>query len=115
VRSATASLIGLLPELGQIDGKAIAALVGVAPFARDSGLLKGRRTIWGGRAAMRRVLDMATLVASRHDPTVRAFYARLVAAGKPKKLALTAAMRKLLVILDAMLRDGTPWHASQSA
>lgn len=111
----TASLIGLLPELGRVDGKAIAALVGVAPFARDSGLMKGRRTIWGGRAAVRQVLYMATLVATRHNSTIRAFYARLVAAGKAKKLALTAAMRKLLVLLNAMLRDGTPWHAPQSA
>ena len=111
----TASLIGLLPELGRVDGKAIAALVGVAPFARDSGLMKGRRTIWGGRGDVRRVLYMATLVASRHNPTIRAFYDRLVAAGKAKKLALTACMRKLLVILNAMLRDGTPWHAPQPA
>jgi transposase len=111
----TASLIGLLPELGQVDGKAIAALVGVAPFARDSGLMKGRRTIWGGRPQVRAVLYMATLVASRHNPAIRAFYDRLVAAGKAKKLALTACMRKLLVILNAMLRDRTPWHAPQSA
>jgi transposase len=111
----TASLIGLLPELGQAGGKAIAALVGVAPFARDSGLMKGRRTIWGGRAPVRRALYMATLVATRHNPQIRACYQRLVAAGKAKKLALTACMRKLLVILNAMLRDGTPWRATISA
>jgi transposase len=111
----TASLIGLLPELGQVDGKAIAALVGVAPFARDSGLMKGRRTIWGGRAPVRAVLYMAALVAVRHNPALRAFYLRLVAAGKAKKLALTAAMRKLIVTLNAMLRDGTPWRAPQPA
>ncbi|MGH2395354.1 MAG: transposase, partial [Candidatus Limnocylindria bacterium] len=111
----SASLIGLLPELGRVDGKAIAALVGVAPFARDSGLMKGRRTIWGGRPQVRAVLYMATLVATRHNPTIRSFYDRLVAAGKAKKLALTACMRKLLVILNAMLRDGTPWCATQSA
>jgi transposase len=111
----TASLIGLLPELGQVDGKAIAALVGVAPFARDSGLMRGRRTIWGGRAPVRAVLYMAALVAVRHNPTLRAFYRRLLAVGKPKKLALTAAMRKLIVTLNAMLRDGTPWRAPQSA
>jgi transposase len=110
-----ATLIGLLPELGQISGKAIAALVGVAPFARDSGLLKGRRTIWGGRRQVRDVLYMATLVAVRHNPQLTSFYAGLVTAGKPKKLALTAAMRKLLVILNALLRDGTPWRAPQSA
>ena len=87
----------------------------MAPFARDSGLMKGRRTIWGGRGDVRRVLYMAALVASRHNPTIRAFYDRLVAAGKAKKLALTACMRKLIVTLNAMLRDGTPWRAPQSA
>ena len=110
-----ATLLGLLPELGQLDRRAVASLVGVAPFARDSGLMKGRRTIWGGRAPVRAVLYMAALVAVRHNPALRAFYLRLVAAGKAKKLALTAAMRKLLVILNAMLRDGTPWRATQSA
>jgi transposase len=110
-----ATLIGLLPELGQLDRRAIAALVGVAPFARDSGLMKGRRTIWGGRAQVRAVLYMAALVAVRHNPALRAFYLRLVAAGKAKKLALTAAMRKLLVTLNAMLRDRQPWRAPQPA
>jgi transposase len=110
-----ATLLALLPELGQLDRRAIAALVGVAPFARDSGLMKGRRTIWGGRAPVRAVLYMAALVAVRHNPILRTFYQRLVAAGKAKKLALTAAMRKLLVILNAMLRDRQPWHAPQSA
>ncbi len=110
-----ATLLALLPELGQLDRRAIAALVGVAPFARDSGLMKGRRTIWGGRAPVRAVLYMAALVAVRHNPILRAFYQRLVAAGKAKKLALTAAMRKLLVILNAMLRDRQPWRAPQSA
>ena len=110
-----ATLLGLLPELGQLDRRAVAALVGVAPFARDSGLMKGRRTIWGGRAQVRAVLYMAALVAVRHNPALRAFYLRLVAAGKPKKLALTAAMRKLLVILNALVRDGQPWRAPQSA
>ena len=110
-----ATLIGLLPELGQLDRRAIAALVGVAPFARDSGLMKGRRTIWGGRAQVRAVLYMAALVAVRHNPALRAFYQRLLDAGKAKKLALTAAMRKLLVTLNAMLRDRQPWRAPQSA
>ena len=110
-----ATLIGLLPELGQLDRRAAAALVGVAPFARDSGLMKGRRTIWGGRHQVRAVLYMAALVAVRHNPTLRAFYLRLAAAGKPKKVALTAAMRKLVVTLNAMLRDGTPWRAPLSA
>jgi transposase len=110
-----ATLLGLMPELGRLDRRAIAALVGVAPFARDSGLMKGRRTIWGGRAQVRAVLYMAALVAVRHNPRLRAFYLRLVAAGKPKKLALTAATRKLVVILNALVRDGQPWHAPQSA
>lgn len=109
------TVIGLLPELGQLDRRAVAALVGVAPFARDSGLMKGRRTIWGGRRQVRNVLYMAALVAVRHNPGLRAFYERLVAAGKAKKLALTAAMRKLLVILNAMLRDATPWREPHSA
>ena len=109
-----ATLLGLLPELGQLDRRAIAALVGVAPFARDSGLMRGRRTIWGGRAPVRAVLYMAALVAVRHNPALRAFYQRLIAAGKAKKLALTAAMRKLLVTLNAILRDRQPWHAPQS-
>jgi transposase len=110
-----ATLIGLLPELGQVSGKAVASLVGLAPFARDSGLMKGRRTIWGGRRQVREVLYMATLVAVCHNPRLRRFYAGLVAAGKPKKLALTAAMRKLLVILNALIRDGQPWRAPQPA
>ena len=93
----------------------MAALVGVAPFARDSGLMKGRRTIWGGRHQVRAVLYMAALVAVRHNPALRAFYLRLVAAGKAKKLALTAVMRKLLVILNAMLRDCQPWRSPQPA
>ena len=110
-----ATLIGLLPELGQLDRRAVAALVGVAPFARDSGLMKGRRTIWGGRAQVRAVLYMAALVAVRHNPALRAFYQRLVIAGKAKKLALTAAMRKLLVILNAILRDRQPWRSARPA
>ena len=110
-----ATLIGLLPELGQGSGKAVASLVGLAPFARDSGLMRGRRTIWGGRRQVREGLSMATLVAVRHNARLRVVYDRLVAAGKPRKLALTAAMRKLIVILNAMLRNGTPWRAPQSA
>ena len=111
-----ASLLALLPELGRLDAKAIASLAGLAPFARDSGLMKGRRTIGGGRKAVRGALYMATtLVATRHNPRIRAFYGRLRAAGKPAKLALTACMRKLLVILNAILRSHTPWHATLSA
>jgi transposase len=103
------TLLGLVPELGQLDRHAIAALVGVAPLARDSGTLRGRRTCWGGRPAVRTVLYMAALVAARHNPVLRTFYQRLRAAGKPAKLALTAVARKLLVLLNAILRDQRPW------
>ena len=106
------TLLAELPELGRLDRKAIAALVGVAPFNRDSGTLRGRRTVWGGRASVRSTLYMAALVASQHNPTLAAFYQRLVQAGKPKKLALTAVMRKLITILNAMLRDNSPWQSA---
>lgn len=105
-----ATLLAELPELGQASGKELAALVGVAPFARDSGSWRGRRQVWGGRAPLRAALYMAALVASRHNPTIHRFYTRLVAAGKPKKLALVACMRKLLVILNAILRHHTPFQ-----
>ena len=104
------TLIADLPELGTLDRKKIAALVGVAPFNRDSGTLRGKRTVWGGRANVRAALYMAALVASRHNPILRRFYQRLLEAGKPKKLALTAVMRKLLTILNAIVRDQTPWQ-----
>jgi len=104
------TLLGLLPELGRLDRRQIAALVGVAPLARDSGTLRGRRTCWGGRAPVRPVLHMAALVAARWNPVLRPFYQRLRAAGKPAKLALTAVARKLLVLLNAMLRTGQPWR-----
>ena len=92
------TLLSQLPELGQLNSKQIATLVGVAPFNRDSGTLRGHRTIWGGRASVRAALYMATLVATRHNSVIREFYARLLAAGKVKKVALTACMRKLLTI-----------------
>ena len=98
-----------LPELGKLNKKQIAALVGVAPLNRDSGTLRGKRTVWGGRATVRGPLYMATLVATRYNPVIKTFYQRLCAAGKAKKVALTACMRKLLVILNAMLQHGTPW------
>ena len=104
------TLIADLPELGRLDRRRIAALAGLAPFARDSGAFRGRRMIGGGRAHIRRVLYMATLTAIKHNPAIRAFYLRLVAAGRPGKLALTAAMRKLLTVLNAMLRDRRPWQ-----
>ena len=99
-----------LPELGTLSRQQIAALVGVAPLNRDSGTLRGRRTVWGGRARVRAVLYMGTLVATRHNPVIKAFYERLCAAGKAKKVALTACMRKLLTILNAMLKHRTPWQ-----
>ena len=102
------TLLAYLPELGTLDRRKIAALVGVAPFNRDSGTLRGKRTVWGGRARIRAVLYMGALVASRHNSVIRDFYQRLLAAGKPKKLALIACMRKLLVILNSMLKHGSP-------
>ena len=104
------TLLAYLPELGTLDRRKIAALVGVAPFNRDSGTLRGKRTVWGGRARIRAVLYMGALVASRHNPVIRDFYQRLLAAGKPKKLALIACMRKLLLILNSMLKHGSPWR-----
>jgi len=103
------TLLAELPELGSLDRAKIAALVGVAPLNRDSGTLRGKRRIWGGRASIRAVLYMATLVAARRNPRIRAVYDRLVAAGKAKKVALVACMRKLLIVLNAMLRDRRPW------
>lgn len=108
----TSTLIAEVPELGRLSGRKISALVGVAPLNRDSGLMRGRRTIWGGRAGVRRVLYMAALVACRHNLVIKAFYERLVTAGKPKKVALVACMRKLLTILNAMVRTGRPWDQS---
>ena len=104
------TLLAYLPELGTLDRRQIAALVGVAPFNRDSGTLRGKRTIWGGRARVRAALYMGALVASRCNPVIREFYQRLLAAGKPKKLALTACMRKLVVILNSMLKHRSPWR-----
>ena len=109
-----ATLIARLPELGQLNRKQIAALAGVAPFSRDSGTLRGKRTVWGGRRQLRRVLYMAALSASRSNPILRGFYRRLVAAGKPAKVALTACMRKLLGILNSMSNSGRMWDSSLS-
>jgi transposase len=104
------ALLADLPELGQLDRRRIAALVGIAPFNRDSGQWRGRRMIGGGRPAVRRALYMATIVAIQHNPTIAACYQRLVTAGRPKKVAVIAAMRKLLTTLNAMLRDRRPWQ-----
>ena len=103
------TLLAYLPELGTLDRRQIAALVGVAPFNRDSGTLRGKRAVWGGRARVRAILYMGAMVASRHNPVIRDFYQKLLAAGKPKKVALVACMRKLLVILNSMLKHGSTW------
>ena len=103
------TLLADLPELGSLGRKQIAALVGVAPFSRDSGRHRGRRTTWGGRARVRAVLYMGALVAARRNPVIRQFYQRLLEAGKPKKLALTACMRKLLTMLNSMAKTGKHW------
>ncbi len=111
----SATLIAQLPELGTLNRGAIAALVGVAPLARDSGTKRGTRRIWGGRATVRCALYMAALVATRHNPEIGLVYARLRARGKPAKVALVACMRKLLVILNAMMRDQQPWRQTAPA
>ena len=109
---ASATLIAQLPELGRLNRREIAALVGVAPMSNDSGNRKGRRRVQGGRFEIRRVLYMATLTAARYNPVIRAFYERLKAAGKLPKVALVACIRKLLTMLNAMVRTGKPWDAS---
>jgi transposase len=110
----TSTLLASLPELGTLTHKQIAALVGVAPLNRDSGTLRGRRTVWGGRAQVRAVLYMGAIVAARFNPVIRVFYQRLQRAGKAKKVALTACMRKLLTILNAMLKHRTPWRVVEA-
>ena len=106
----TTTLLANLPELGSLDRRRIAALAGVAPFNRDSGLWRGRRSIWGGRSTVRAALYMATLVATRYNPVIQRYYQRLLEAGKTKKVALTACARKLLTILNAMVKHGEPWN-----
>jgi transposase len=108
------TLLAELPELGTLAPKQLAALVGVAPLNRDSGVLRGKRAIWGGRSEVRAALYMGALAATRFNPSIKAFYGRLLLAGKPKKVALVACMRKLLVILNAMLRKRTPWRPSHA-
>ncbi len=107
----SATLVADLPELWSLGPRPLAALVGVAPLNRDSGTWRGQRTIWGGRAPVRAALYMPALVATRFNPTVRAYYQRLLAAGKPKKLALVACMHKLLILLRAIAQSGQPWLA----
>lgn len=106
------TLLAELPELGTVNRKQIAALVGVAPLNRDSGTLRGKRTVWGGRALVRATLYMATWVATKCNPVIKRFYQRLRLAGKAPKVAVIACMRKLLTILNAMLKHRTPWHAA---
>jgi transposase len=106
----SATLLAELPELGTLTGKKIAALAGVAPFNRDSGKFVGERTVWGGRSSVRSTLYMAALVATKCNPQIKTFYERLCKAGKAKKVALTACMHKLLVILNAIIRSGIPWQ-----
>lgn len=108
-KATISTLLAEVPELGKLSGREVSALVGVAPINRDSGTMRGKRSIFGGRPDVRRVLFMAALVASRHNPVIKTFYQRLLATGKPKKLALVACMRKLLTILNAMVRSGRPW------
>ena len=107
---ASASMIADLPELGCVSAKKITALAGLAPYNRDSGTLRGKRSIWGGRSSVRKVLYMATLVATKHNVQIKAFYERLCRAGKNKKVAIIACMRKLLIIMKAILKSGQPWQ-----
>lgn len=107
----SATMLGMLPELGLLNRQEIAALVGVAPMNKDTGNKKGKRRIYGGRADVRSVLYMAALSAKKHNPFIRKFYQRLIQHGKEKKVALTACMRKLLVILNAMVRTNQPWRS----
>ena len=107
------TLTAARPELGRLGRRQIAKLVGVAPLADDSGGRQGKRRTWGGRSDVRAVVYMAAIVAMRHNPVIRAFYERLLATGKPKKVAIVACMRKLLTILNAMLRDQTTWNAAR--
>jgi transposase len=110
-KATISTLLAEVPELGELSGREISALVGVAPINRDSGTLRGKRTTFGGRPQVRKVLFMAAMVASRYNPVIKAFYTRLIAAGKPKKLAITACMRKLLTILNAMVKARKPFNA----
>ena len=110
--ASVAVLLAELPELGKLDRRRIAALVGVAPLNRDSGQMRGQRSIWGGRADVRRALYMATLTAVRHNAPLKAHYERLLAMGKRKKVALVACMRKLLTMLNAIAKHGSPWNPS---
>ena len=104
------TLLGDLPELGSLNNKQVAALTGVAPYNRDSGSLRGKRRIRGGRHSVRTILFMATLTSVQHNPIIRRFYQHLVSLGKHKKVALTACIRKIVIMLNAMVRDGKMWN-----
>lgn len=104
------TLIAEVPELGRLSSRQIAALIGVAPFNRDSGRMRGTRSVWGGRANVRHVLYMATLSAVRYNPAIKAAYVRLREAGKPPKLAIVACMRRLIIVLNAMIKARSPWQ-----
>ncbi len=108
--ASVAVLLAELPELGKLDRRRVAALVGVAPLNRDSGQMRGQRAIWGGRADLRRTLYMATLTAVRYNPPLKAYYERLLATGKRKKVALVATMRKLLTMLNTIAKHGSQWN-----
>lgn len=112
--TAAIQILTELPELGKVNDKKIAALVGVAPFNCDSGKMKGRRAIWGGRISVRNTLYMVALVASRHNPVIREYYVKLCNKGKPKKVALVACMRKLLIILNHMLANQEMWRLEEN-
>jgi transposase len=109
----SSAILAELPEIGCLDRRRIASLVGVAPINRDSGLMRGRRTTWGGRANLRKTIYMAALVAVQHNATIKSFYERLVQNGKAPKAALTACMRKIVTILNAMIRDQKPWQSAR--
>jgi len=109
-RVLSATLLAELPELGSLNRKQIAALVGVAPFNRDSGMMRGKRSIWGGRMPVRRVLYMAALVGTQHNPVIKSIYQRLLERGKAKKVAIVACMRRLLIIMNAMIKHGQSWQ-----
>ena len=106
------TMLAMLPELGRIDNKAAAALVGVAPFVRKSGTMNAPARIFGGRSAVRNVIYMAAVTAARHNPVLKPFYERLIAAGKPIKVALVAVMRRLVVFANAVLKSGQPWKGA---
>ena len=112
--ASVAVLLAELPELGKLDRRRVAALVGVAPLNRDSGQMRGQRSIWGGRADVRSTLYMATLVAVRHNAVLRAHYEHLLTKGKRKKVALVACMRKLLTILNAIAKHGVQWNPAMN-